>query len=227
MKYLAVLFSLAIPVAFTSCALHSGHSTGNTLSVTANESVAAAPDLAILHIGFDTPPEDVKSAYADGARKSNAIITAVKQAGIPETSIQSESQYIDRVRSEEHKFKLAQQWSLKVPPERAAEILDIAISAGANSSGQIEWTVQNERSLEDDALARAATRAKENAVVLAKGMGVHLGTLISVSNQFAAPQLSGSTFGVGGAQQMAAPPLAITPHQISRQATVSAVFAIE
>lgn len=231
MRYLPVLFAIAIPLAFTSCSHQSAHLSDRTLNLTANENVTVEPDLAILQIGFDTPPEDVKSAYADGARRSNAIIAAVKQAGISETDIRSQSQYLFRVWSEEHKFKLEQQWTVKVPPQRAAEILDIAISAGANSSGQIEWTVKDEKALENEALDRATTRVKENAAVLAKGMGVHLGTLISASNQFSAPPFAGMNFlaaGGGGAGAMqTAPPLAIEPHQVSRQATVSAVFAID
>ena len=39
------------------------------------------------------------------------------------------------------------------------------------------------RALEDQALDKATTRARRNAEVLAKGMGVHLGTLVYVTNQ--------------------------------------------
>ncbi|HEY2470979.1 MAG TPA: SIMPL domain-containing protein [Terracidiphilus sp.] len=227
MRNLVALLAVAVFAVFlTSCGHDPAHSQ-RTLTVNASESVSVEPDLAILHIGFDTPPEDVKSAYADGARRSNAIVAALKQAGIPEADIRSESQYLYRVWSEEHKFKLEQQWGVKIPPQRAAEILDIAISAGANSSGQIEWTVKDDRALEDDALDRAAAHAKENATVLAKGMGVRLGALTSVSNQASAPQFNRLAFGGGAGAQQAAPPLAIEPHQVSRQATVSAIFEIE
>ena len=230
MRFSGILFATAIvAVALTSCGHQSTHSSNRTLNVTANEGVTVEPDLAILHIGFDTPPEDVKSAYADGARKSNAIIAVLKQAGIPEASIRSEGQYLCRVWSEEHKFKLAQQWTVKTEPQRAAEILDIAVNAGANSSGQIEWTVKDEKALENEALDHAAARVKENAAVLAKGMGVNLGSLISASNQFSAVPYprAGAVFGGGGGAQQVAQPLAIEPHQVSRQASVSAVFAIE
>ncbi len=204
-------------------------STNRTLTVTATGSVSVDPDLAILHIGFDTPPEDAKSAYADGARASNAIISAIKQAGIPEDSIQSQSQYLDRDWSKPHKFKLSQQWTVKVPPERAAEILDIAVTAGATDSGQIDWTVKDEKALEAQALDQAASRARQNAEVLAKGIGVRLGTLIYVSNQVSSPTPRPVMYEMdrlnGGA---AAPPtLAIEPRKVSRQATVYAVFAIE
>jgi uncharacterized protein YggE len=229
MRNLAASFAVAvIAVLLTSCSPNSTHNQ-RTLTVNASESVSVEPDLAILHIGFDTPPEDVKSAYTDGARRSNTIIAAVRQAGIPEDAIRSEGQYIDRVWSDEHKFRVAQQWGVKVPPQRAAEILDIAISAGANSSGPIEWTVKDEKALENQALDRATARAKENAAVLAKGMGVSFGALVSVSNQVSSPYfpnvmqqaVGGMGAGVG------AQPLAIRPHQAGRQATVSAIFEIE
>jgi uncharacterized protein YggE len=200
-----------------------------TLTVTATDSVTVEPDLAILHIGFVTQPQDAKSAYADGSRASNAIIAALKQADVPETAIRSESQYLDRDWTTKlRKYTLHQQWIVKVPPERAAEVVDIAVNAGATSSGQIDWTVKDEKALEAEALDRAAARAKANAEVLAKGMGVRLGSLIYVSNQVNAPQYPRpmpmmAMQKVAGAE----PPLAIEPHQVSREASVYAVFAIE
>ena len=229
MRNLVASFAVAVmAVLLTSCSQSSTHNQ-RTLTVNASESVSVEPDLAILHIGFDTPPEDVKSAYADGAHRSNTIIAAVKQAGIPEDAIRSEGQYIDRVWTDEHKFKVAQQWAVKVPPQRAAEILDIAISAGANNSGSIEWTVKDEKAVENQALDRATARAKENAIVLASGMGVRLGALASVSNQVSTtPYFPNVMQQVGGgAGAGLPPPLAIRPHQVGRQATVSAIFEIE
>lgn len=230
MRSFALVVAIAVASMFVaSCTQHSS-SNQRTLTVSATETADAEPDQAVLHIGFDTPAEDAKSAHADGARKSNAIIAAVKQAGISENDIRSESQYLYRVWSEEHKFKMAQQWTVKVSPERAAEVLDIAISAGANSSGQIEWTVKDAKALENQALDRASARAKENAAVLANGMGAHLGTLMSASNQFSAPRFAmpmmqaGGGMGSGGATSLQ---LSIEPRKVSRDATVSAVFAID
>jgi len=204
-------------------------SSNRTLTVSATDSVSVQPDLAILHIGFDTQPEDAKSAYADGARASNAIIAAIKQAGIAESQIESESQYLDRDWTKPHKFKLSQQWTVKVPPERAAEILDDAVTAGATSSGQIDWTVKDEKGLEADALEKAAARVKENAQALARGMGVSLGALIYVSNQLTPTLPRPVMFEVNSLAAKAAPPppLSVEPHEVTREATVYAVFAIE
>lgn len=204
-------------------------SSNRTLTVSASDNVSVEPDLAILHIGFVTQPQDAKSAYAEGTRASNSIISALKQAGVLESAIRSESQYLDRDWTTKlRKYTLHQDWTVKVAPERAAEILDAAINAGATSSGQIEWTVKDEKALEAQALDKAAARCKANAEVLAKGMGVRLGTLIYVSNQMSAPSFPRPMAMMAmKARDAASEPLAIEPHQVSREATVYAVFAIE
>lgn len=206
--------------------------TNRTLTVSAQDQVTVDPDVAILHVGFETLPLGAKDAYAAAARTSNDIVSALKQAGIPESAIHSEWQRLDGVYNKPHKFTLSEQWTVKTTPDRAAEILDVAVTAGATSSGQIDWTVDNEQALEDRALEGAAARARAQAAVLAQGMGVKLGPLVYVTNQVSAPELPIRTFNRleamdGGAPQAAAPPLAIEPHKVSREATVYAVFSIE
>jgi hypothetical protein len=204
-------------------------SSNRTLAVTADESVTAEPDVAILHFGFLTPPSDPKSAYAAGAKTSNQIIDALKQAGIPEASIRSESQSLQSYDLKVHKFRLQQSWTVRVPPARAAEILDIAVNAGASESGDIEWNVEDEKALENKALEQAAARARSNAAVLAGGMGVKLGALVYVTNQISAPQFPRpyAMAKLSSADANQAPPLAIEPHKVSRTATIYAVYAIE
>lgn len=205
--------------------------TNRTLTVSATNQVTVDPDVAILHVGFQTQPSDAKAAYAAGAETSNAIIGALKQAGIAETSIHSEWQRLDSVYGKPHKFMLAQQWTVKVKPERAAEILDVAVTAGATDSGQIDWTVEDEQALEDKALDGAAARARAQAAVLAKGMGVKLGALVYVSNQTSAPMYPMPIMRAYSAQMAGAaaspPPLAIEPRKVTSSANVYAVYAIE
>ena len=199
-----------------------------TLTVSAENTVTVDPDVAILHVGFETLPTDAKSAYAAGTTSSNAIIGALKQAGIAESAIHSEWQHLNSVYDKPHKFTLQQQWTVRVKPERAAEILDIAVTAGATNSGQIDWDVDDQQALQDKALDGAAARARAQAAVLARGMGVKLGGLMYVSNQLSSPimpmPMLAMKANVNGAPQA---PLAIEPHKVSRSATVYAVFAIE
>jgi len=201
-----------------------------TLTVSANDSVSVEPEVAVLHVGFETAPSDAKAAYAEGSRVSNAIRAALKQAGVADDAIRSESQFLEPDYSlpKQHKFKLQQQWTVRVDPARAAEILDVAVSNGANNSGAIDWTVKDEKALEAQALERAAGGARENAATLAKGMGVKLGALLYVSNQVSgnvAPVPMLRSFAKQAMDTNA--PLAIAPEKVSRAATIYAVYAIE
>ena len=204
--------------------------TNLALTVSAQDEITVDPDVAILHIGFQTQPSDSKAAYAAGAEISNAIINALKQAGVQESAIHSEWQRLDAVYGKPHKFTLAQQWTVKVTPERVAEILDVAVTAGATESGEIDWNVADEKALEDKALEGATARARAQAEVLAKGMGVHLGAILYVTNQMSAPQYprvyamnAAQMSGFGGSRR----PLAIEPRKVSSSANVYAVFSIE
>ncbi len=205
-------------------------SANRTLTVSANDSVSVEPEVAVLHLGFETAPSDAKSAYAEGTRVSNAIREALKQAGVADDAIRSESQFLepDYTFPKQHKFKLHQQWSVRVGPARAAEILDTAVSNGANNSGAIDWTVKDEKALEAQALEKAAGRARENAATLARGMGVKLGALLYVSNQASGgvpPQPMMRAY-MNKAADVSAP-LAIAPQKVTSSVAVYAVFAIE
>jgi hypothetical protein len=199
-----------------------------TLSVSAEGRITAEPEIAILHVGFETRPQDAKSAYADGATTSNAIVAALKQAGIAEGAIRSERQYLQRDYQTAHKFMLVQSWTVKAPAARAAEILDVAVTAGANSTGEIEWTVNDPKALDGQALEQAAKSAQEDAEALAKAMNTRLGALVYVSRD-QPPQVRPMMMSRGVMDMKAnnAPPLAIEPQQVIRTATVYAVYAIE
>lgn len=199
-----------------------------TLTVSAENTVTVEPEVAILHVGFEMQPTDAKGAYAAGTATSNAIIGALKQAGVPESAIRSEWQHLNSVYDKPHKFTLQQQWTVRVKPEQAAQMLDVAVTAGATNSGQIDWTVENEQALQDKALEGAAGRARAQAAVLARGMGVKLGTLVYVSNQQSSPVMPMRMFAMkAGAVTDQSQPLSIEPHKVSSSATVYAVFAIE
>ena len=205
-------------------------SSSRTISVSAEERVTAEPDIAVLHIGFVTPPSDAKQAYAAGSKASNQVISALKQAGIAESAIRSESQQLEAWDPKAHKYQLRQSWAVRVAPVRVAEILDIAVNAGATENGEIEWNVEDENALESKALEKAVARARSDAQVIAKSMNVQLGKLIYATNQTlggAVPISYGIANFAGVAKDRVAAPLAIEPHKVSRTATVYAVFAIE
>lgn len=211
-----------------------------TISITTSADSSAAPDIAVVHIGFTVYAVDQQSAYASGSQRSNAIFDSLMQAGVAKKDIEGENQIIASIQPHENnnlpekqkterKFQVSQSWTVKIGAEDAAKILDIAIQAGANNSGNIEWQVKDEDALQSQAAANALKSARTVATAMAAGLGVKLGALIYASNEVpeAGGVMGGSFAPEAKVQRHAVKPLAIAPRKVKKSAAVTAVFAIE
>ncbi len=131
-----------------------------SIAITATEKVTSEADSATVNIGYQLFGPDKDAAYATGSKASNAIIDALHKAGVPNDAIESQSQSVaitqpylleklspaDKLA---HAFTIQQTWTVRSSAADAAKIFDLAIQAGANNAGQIEW------SLHDPNLAQA------------------------------------------------------------------------
>lgn len=212
-----------------------------TIAITATDTASAMADTATVHVGFVTYAPDADAAYAKGSKTSNAIISALTSKGIAKTDIQSASQNMAETQQYEleklppaeqaqRRFQVRQSWTVQTKADDAASVLNTAVNAGANSSGQIEWTVADEKALEAKAAGNALSRARAIASQMAQGLGIQLGQLIYASNQ--APEsprpIMMRSMELAAPQAIAkASPLAINPSKVERSATVYAVFAIQ
>lgn len=211
-----------------------------TIAVTASDSAQAEADLAAVSIGFETYAPDAATAYSQGSRISNAIMDALKNAGLPENSIESRGQNLSRTdfpfnpaptpqERAQKAYTLSQSWTVHAAAADAAGVLHAAVEAGANNSGAIDWDVKDRKGLEAKAAAKALVDAHAIAAQMAGGLGVTLGPLMYASNQ--APERPVLPFARMASVQAAPPPavrpLAIRPRQVEESATVYAVFSIE
>lgn len=212
-----------------------------TIAVTTSADAEAQADTVTVQIGFVEYGADQDSAYAAGSKTSNAIAAALKAAGIPEDAIQSESQSITPVQQytnqdwtpaekAERKFQVQQSWSVKTAAANGAKVLDVAIKAGANQSGQMTWSVQDEDGLQAKAAKLALDRARQIAQQMASGLNASLGPLVYASNE--APSRGPQPLMMRGAMA-AAPasqkvePLSVSARKVTTSATVYAVFSIQ
>jgi uncharacterized protein len=209
-----------------------------TIAITATAKVLAMADTATVHIGFIAYGPDSDSAYANGSRISNAIVKSLTSAGIPADAIESENQNVSPVQEyqidkltpaekAQRKFQITQSWTVRTPAADAAKTLDLAVKAGANQSGQIDWSLKDENVPQAEAASKALQRARTVAEEMAKGLNVRLGALLYASNETQAEPPHPIMRPMAAAAVMKAEPLAINPRQIEKSATVYAVFAIE
>jgi uncharacterized protein YggE len=213
-----------------------------TISISTDATASAPAEVATVHIGFAVYAPDEQSAYAQGSQRSNAIAKALADAGVSQQDIQSDSQSVAAVQPYDNnllpdkekalrQFKVSQSWSVKTTADSAAKILHVAVLAGANESGNIDWNVKDPDALQAQAAANALTRAKSIASSMAAGLGVKLGPLVYASNQTApAPQpmfMRRDSNMMNATVEVSAEPLAISPQKVEKSATVYAVFTIE
>jgi uncharacterized protein YggE len=209
-----------------------------TIAITATDKVLVMADTATVHIGFIAYGPDSDAAYAAGSRISNAIIKAITSARVPSDAIESENQNVSPVQEyqidkltpaekAQRKFHVVQSWTVRTPADDAARILDLAVKAGANQSGQIDWSLKDENTPQAEAAGKALQRARTVASEMAKGLSVKLGALLYANNETHAEPPRPLMQAMAKSAMAAPAPLAINPRQIEKSATVYAVFAIE
>ena len=161
-------------------------------------------------------------------------------------SIESKSQSVSRFSNFDEKesaslraqrqFRFEQTWEVSTAPKDAAAVLRLALAAGANSSGAIDWRLSTHKDLQAKAAANALEKARAVAEQMAGGLHVKLGPLVYASNETPNAKIyfkrSSETVTLNSematvSSVIAAPPLEIRPQTIREEATVYAVFAIE
>ncbi len=211
-----------------------------SIAITATDRVLNQADVATVHIGYELYGPDQPTAYASASKASNAIISALRSAGVPNDTIESDQQSVAPMDNYQlnqlpvserasRAFVAQQSWTVRTSAEDAARILDIATKAGANKSGQIDWSLKDPNAANTEAAAKALQRARAQAQAMAGGLNVKLGQLLYASNQVQASPIRPAPEAMMATQLQAkaAPPLAINARQIETAATVYAVFAIE
>jgi len=209
-----------------------------TIAITATDTAFAMADQAVVQIGYQDYGTDEQSAYAAGSVRSNAILAALDKAHIAKDDVESEDQQLQplneydiknlRAEQKNYRFRITQSWSVKTSPEEAARILDLAVKAGANSSGSIGWQMKDTSQLEASAAEKAIAHAQRIAAQMAHGLNIHLGSLVYASNQIqeVVRPMPLAMMAMARSDKASAP-LAIRSRRVSQSATVYAVFAIE
>jgi len=239
--------SLALVIVLAAVAVAAAHAetlkvdkSNRTIEVTTTASASQMADVAILHLGYIVYGPTSKAAYAKASETSNAVADALKKAGVPKDQIQSINQSVNETQSYQNqnltpeqkaarKYRAEQTWTVRLPAKDAAKILNLAVEAGANNSGNIDWQLADPQALEAKAAAKALAHGKQIAAAMAKGLGVTLGPLLYASNQTQVHPVFARMFAAQAVsiKKTMVKPLSINPQRITQTATIHAIFAIQ
>lgn len=213
-----------------------------TISVTADDTVSADAEVAILSIGVHNSSPSKDTAYQDNLRAAEKVVKALLETGVPRENVQTDNiqlgKYTDDEESKtkrEVSFDAHQSWRVQVPVKYAQGVVDAAVRAGANEISDIDWQVVDPIALQAKAGSAALAKARRVAEQMAAGLGAKLGSLVYASNRapsayayfgFGGGIVNTSVSTVGKAVHVE-PQLTLYPKKVKSEATVYAVFAIE
>ena len=165
-----------------------------TITVVGQGKVHLKPDIATINVGAEARADVVSAAKAEVDDQIAAITAALKAAGVAEKDIQTSHYgiYFERepmpVMSEglatESQGGYVVSTLLQVTirdVEKAGEVLDAVVQAGANQVYGVTFTVSDESTWESQARAEAMADARSRAQELAGLAGVELGDVLTVS----------------------------------------------
>lgn len=154
------------------------------------------PDRAQIHIGVQTRAATAAQAGADNARKTRAVIDAVKARGIPAAQIATSEynlypEYDHREQPREGPqtprvigYVATNTVRIEVRQlDQVGPVIDAALAAGANMVNTIQFSASNVDAARRTALAEAVARARADAEALAKAAGGSLGELLELNTQ--------------------------------------------
>jgi hypothetical protein len=165
-----------------------------TITVVGTGKVSLVPDVAQVSVGAEARSDTVSEAKAEVDRQMVAINSALKEMGVDEKEIQTSHYSIHYEREpmqamqegpvgeSQGGYRVSNMLRVTVRDvERAGDVLDAAVEAGANQVHGVTFTVSDESSWQGQAREKAMSDAEARAAELAGLAGVELGAVQSVS----------------------------------------------
>lgn len=180
---------VALVAALVLCAPLALAAEAPVLSVDGRGSASMAPDQAVLTVGVVSHARNADQAQTDNARKSAAIVQALKQLGVAGSDIKSQnfSFHPDYRTDEKQQNKISgytASHSLQVNIRdiaKAGKVIDTALQAGANEVNSLHFSVSDQSKVRQEALQQAIADARSKADVIARSLGRQIVGIKSVS----------------------------------------------
>ncbi|KAB1198028.1 MULTISPECIES: SIMPL domain-containing protein [Haloferax] len=217
----------------------SGSDTGTdatTISTTGTGEVTAESDLAIVNVAVTHTADSADEARGVVADDVAAVRDALTDAGISEDAIQSTGFHIypeynyGGEKRELVGYRAIHSLSVEVAPDRAGEVIDLSVGAGADEIRGVFFTLTDEKraELRSEALTNAVESAEADAETVAAASdlritGVHTATVGGGYSPGPYPV----AYAEDAARTSAGAPTELTPGPVTVSATVQMVYTAE
>ena len=159
------------------------------ITVVGQGKTTVTPDIANLQLGVQNSAETVEEAMTSNTATMDAILASLAEAGIADKDIQTSSYniYLDEGYrgpdvASNPVYRVSNMVNVKVRDlETVGEVLDAAVTAGANQIWGVSFTVEDRTAAEEEARAKAVADARTRAEALAALAEVEVGEVLSIS----------------------------------------------
>lgn len=173
-----------------------------TLSVSGDGEVTAAPDSARFCFAVDELQPTPARAKEAADKKHNSAVDKLLSLGVPKHNIQTQDYSLEKEEDYNKRTKRYKRLGYRAriivlvrtnKIAEAGELIDAIANEGCELTGPIEFYVENDKPLRDQALAKAIAAAKAKAALISSESGVKLGRIQainpSISIEFVAPEM--------------------------------------
>lgn len=196
-----------------------------TIRVTGRAHHEVAPDQATITVGVHDRARTARAATDANNEHMARITAALRSRGIAERDIQTSMFQVNEdydARGRVNGFVVTNLVTITVDDlERTGEILDAAVSAGANQVHGVSFGLADPHGSEQQALEQAMADARKRGEVLAKSAAGSLGDVIGIDTVYA-PTFQPRVFGsmAEGAD------VPISPGTLESDVEVTVLFAL-
>ncbi len=188
--FLATLLILAIAaIVIVALALANKTNEQDRFSVMGSGTVYAKADIANIEVGLKTEAKKTAAeATTDNTNKMNEIVGEIKKLGIEDKDIKTSNYNLNPVYNytslkgqELIGYEVTQNLILKVRDlNKIGDVIAKTTGKGANQIGNINFTIDDEFALKNQARELAIQKAQEKAGLIAKQSGMKLGEIKGV-----------------------------------------------
>ncbi|HLX31248.1 MAG TPA: SIMPL domain-containing protein [Gaiellaceae bacterium] len=195
-----------------------------TITVTGNGTVDATPDKASFDFGVQVNATTASDALSKDSQQAQAIIDALKNAGIDASDIQTTQVSLWPQTASDGStitgYQASNSVNVSAPLGKSGDVVDAAVGAGANNVDGPNLDVSDQSSYYAEALKKAVSDAQSQAQAMAAAAGLTLGGIVHMTNESApTPILYGASDAL--AAKSAAPPVQAGTQQIQASVTVT------
>ena len=205
------------------------------LTMTVEGRTTRAPDVAEISGGVVTSAPTAAAAMRENAEKMNAVVAAIRKAGIAERDVQTAGLNLQaQYRYEANQapiltgYQASNTVNLRVRSVAdTGKLIDTLVGVGANQINGPTFRVENSDAALDEARLAAIATAKARAALYAKAAGLRVRRIASITESGAVEPGPRPMMMKTMALEAADAPTPVAPGEVALSVNVTTVFELE